>query len=149
MNIRVNSGSLTIASFLSFLLLAAVFLGATITPVSATYTETAYSYSAEWKWFPNDPIPHMLVGFLVPRDTLAFNLKTPSKYRPYVGGISITALSLMKDHTNPQEWEYYSRTQFNTKYDIVKLTVPKSYVGWCTTIGYQWQYKIYIKYYRP
>lgn len=124
-----------------------------VAPAAAAtlHTETAHaSYAAKWvqtgdgKW-------HVALGYKIPHDTLQFYLpgRGSHLYRPYVGGVNLWIAGNMPDHTNPQDWDYYSRTQISSGYDKLELLVPKTYVIAMYAIQENnWQNEIYITYYR-
>lgn len=119
-----------------------------VTPVSATYTETAHASYKKTVWIGYSP--HIVLGYYVPHDTLQFPLpgNEGGRYRPYVGGVNYWVVANIPDHNDPQKWDYYSRTQVNSNWDRLELMIPKSYALAMNAAQLSWENQIYIRYYR-
>lgn len=128
------------------LILLTMAFAVMVTPVSATYTETAYASYKKTVW--TGWHPHMVLGYYVPHDTLGGDF-SEYRYHPYIGGVDYYVLAnSAPEHDNPQEWDFLSRVQVNSNWDRVGLFVPLRYALAMNALQRDWENQIYIKYYR-
>ena len=139
---RNRTGAIVAVALLTMVLLCVM-----ATPAAAVYTETTHAsyntkvHTADGKW-------HYALVYYIPHDTLGGDFKNKrDRYYPYIGGANRYLLEwFVPQHSNPQEWDFYSRTQVNANWDKATLMIPKRYV-WVTATTGDWK-KVYIKYYR-